>query len=383
MHRCRQSGKGHSLFRITMPMKRILFISQHLNRAGTEAFMMNVFRNIDHNRFAVDFLVYNRKDTDYSREVEAAGYKVWRVTSRRESPIKWYRELYAFFSTHAKDYVAIHFNGNGLTAIAPIILAWHYKIPIRITHSHNSSSAGLHNRVFHILQRGLSKHLTTHHFACSSLAAKWFYGSSPAVIIRNGIDTQRFAFSPQIREESRTQLQIQPTTTLVGHVGRFQAEKNHAFLLDIFAKYLEINADALLLLVGNGPLLDASKEKAQVLGIADKVRFLGERPDVNKLLQAMDIFIMPSTFEGQPFVLIEAQCSGLPCQISDVINDDICLTSHVEKMALAQSAEAWAQKASDMLKDYVRTDESQTIEQQGYSIRSTIDYLEKVYNSEA
>ena len=92
---------------------------------------------------------------------------------------------------------------------------------------------------------------------------------------------------------------------------------------------------------------------------------------------------MPSTFEGQPFVLIEAQCSGLPCQISDVINDDICLTSHVEKMALAQSAEAWAQKASDMLKDYVRTDESQTIEQQGYSIRSTIDYLEKVYNSEA
>lgn len=364
-------------------MKRILFISQHLNRAGTEAFMMNVFRNIDHSRFAVDFLVYNNKDTDYSREVEAAGNKVWRVTSRRESPLKWYKELYSFFKAHAGEYVAIHYNGNGLTAIAPIILAWFFKVPIRITHSHNSSSAGLHNRMFHILQRGISKRLTTHHFACSSMAAKWFYGNSPAVIIRNGIDTQQFAFNPVAREDTRQQLQIQPSTTVIGHVGRFQSEKNHTFLLDIFAQYLKLNADALLLLVGNGPLMDDMRQKALQLGINEKVRFLGERSDVPHLLQAMDLFMMPSTFEGQPFVLIEAQCSGLPCLISDVINDDICLTSHIEKLSLTQSAEAWAQKAADMLHGYQRHDESAAIEAQGYAIRSTISYLEKVYNSEA
>ena len=364
-------------------MKRILFISQHLNRAGTEAFMMNVFRNIDHSRFAVDFLVYNHKDTDYSREVEAAGNKVWRVTSRRESPMKWYKELHSFFKAHADEYAAIHYNGNGLTAIAPIILAYLYKIPIRITHSHNSSSAGLHNRVFHLLQRGISKRLTTHHFACSSMAAKWFYGNSPAVIIRNGIDTQQFAFNPVVRKETRQQLHIQPTTTVIGHVGRFQSEKNHTFLLDIFAAYLKLNADALLLLVGNGPLMDDMQQKALHLGINEKVHFLGERSDVPHLLQAMDLFMMPSTFEGQPFVLIEAQCSGLPCLISDVINDDICLTSHVEKLSLAQSAEAWAQKTIDLLHDYQRHDESAAIEAQGYSIRGTIDYLEKVYNSEA
>ena len=336
--------------------------------------MMNVFRNIDHSRFAIDFLVYNSKDTDYSREVEAAGNKVWRVTSRRESPLKWYKELYAFFKAHTGEYAAIHYNGNGLTAIAPIILAYLYKIPIRITHSHNSSSAGLHNRVFHLMQRGISKRLTTHHFACSSLAAKWFYGSSPAVIIRNGIDTHQFAFSPVVREETRKQLQIQPSTTVIGHVGRFQSEKNHNFLLDVFAAYLKLNADTLLLLVGNGTLMDDIRQKAC---------FLGERSDVPHLLQAMDLFMMPSTFEGQPFVLIEAQCSGLPCLISDVINDDICLTSHVSKMALEQSAEAWAKKACDMLHKYQRQDESPSIEAQGYSIRDTINYLENVYNSKA
>jgi glycosyltransferase involved in cell wall biosynthesis len=166
-------------------------------------------------------------------------------------------------------------------------------------------------------------------------------------------------------------------------VGRFQAEKNHTFLLNVFTEYLKLNANAMLLLVGKGPLMDDIRQKTLQLGINGKVYFLGERSDVPNLLQAMDLFLMPSTFEGQPFVLIEAQCSGLPCLISDVINDDICLTSHIEKMALTQTAEAWAQNTCAMLQDYQRQDESPSIEAQGYSIRSTIDYLEKVYNSEA
>ena len=363
-------------------MKRILFISHHLNREGTEEFSMSVFREIDHSRFQVDFLIYSQAETDYTREVETAGCKVWRVSSRRDSPWGWYQSLNVFFKTHASEYTAIHYNGNGLTAIAPIFFAYKYGIPIRICHAHSSSSAGFHNKLLHYLLRGTAKRLTTHHFACSSLAAKWFYGTSPTVVIRNGIDTKRFAFNPQVREEARALLHIQPATTVIGHVGRFGVEKNHIFLLDIFAEYLKLNPNAVLMLVGIGPLMDDIRKKAKDIDVADKVLMMGERGDVPRLLQALDLFMMPSTFEGQPFVLIEAQCSGLPCLISDVINDDICLTAHVEKLALTQTADVWAQKIRSILHGYVREDESQTIEEQGYSISSTISYLEKVYNGE-
>lgn len=361
-------------------MKKILFISQHLNRAGTEAFMMNVFRGVDKKRFQVDFLVYNWKQTDYSQEVEAAGNKVWRVPSRRESPFGWYRSLNIFFATHAHEYVAIHFCGNVLTAIAPIVLAYLYRIPIRISHSHNSSSEGWHNKLFHILQRGIAKRLTTHHFACSTLAAKWFFGNSSAIIIKNGIDTQKFAFDSLIRDKVRLQNGISPTTKVIGHIGRFEAEKNHTFIVEVFAEYCKTQPDALLMLVGKGNLMDVIKEKVKLLNLTEKVCFMGERSDVSNLLQAMDLFLMPSTFEGQPFVLIEAQCTGLPCLISDVINQDICLTENVIHYSLRQSAKEWGDKISVILASYQRKSEHKLIEQKGYSIAETIAYLEKVYD---
>ena len=361
-------------------MKRILFISQHLNRAGTEAFMMSVFRGIDKKRFQVDFLVYNWKQTDYSQEVETAGNKVWRVPSRRESPIGWYRSLNSFFKEHAKEYAAIHYCGNGLTAIAPIILAHHYRIPIRISHSHNSSSEGWHNKLFHILQRGIAKRLTTHHFACSTLAAKWFFGNSPAIIIKNGIDTQKFAFDSLIRDKVRLQNDISPTTKVIGHIGRFETEKNHTFIVEVFAEYCKKQPDSLLMLVGKGSLMGVIKEKVKLLNITEKVCFMGERSDVSNLLQAMDLFLMPSTFEGQPFVLIEAQCAGLPCLISDVINQDICLTNNIKRYSLKRSAKEWANEAAAILAPYQRKSEQKVIEQKGYSIAETIAYLEKVYD---
>lgn len=361
-------------------MKRILFISQYLNRAGTEAFMMNVFRGIDHSRFMCDFLLYSCNETDYSREVEAAGGRVWRIPSRRESPLGWYRELNRFFCEHASEYAAIHYCGNGLTAIAPIVFAYIYKVPVRICHSHNSSSDGLHNKIFHILQRGIAKRLSTHHFACSSLAAKWFFGSSPAVIINNGIDVNKFAFNKQLRQQSRIRLGIKDTTVVIGHVGRFEAEKNHRFILNTFAEYLKIQSDACLMLVGVGSLFESIKAEVKQKGLDDKVMMLGERSDVSALMQAMDLFLMPSTFEGLPFVLIEAQCEGLPCLISDTINNDICLTSHIKSSSLNNSPRDWAVQIAAMLKGFSRNDSSEVIASKGYSIGATIEYLEAVYD---
>lgn len=363
-------------------MKRILFISQHLNRAGTEAFMMSVFRGVDKSRFQVDFLVYNWKQTDYSQEVEAAGNKVWRVPSRRESPIGWYCSLNKFFKEHAKEYAAIHFCGNGLTAIAPIVFAYFYGVPIRISHSQNSSVAGLHNRLLHLLQRGIAKRLTTHHFACSSLAAKWFFGDSPAVIIKYGIDTQKFSFNQMTRDKVRLQNNISPTTKVIGHIGRFEAEKNHTFLVEVFAEYCKTQTDTLLLLVGKGSLMDVIKDKAKRLNIHDKICFMGERSDVSDLLQAMDFFLMPSTFEGLPFVLIEAQCAGLPCLVSETINQDICLTDNLKRYSLDCSAKEWAKEITNLLTSYKRKSEHKAIEEKGCSAKKIVSYLEKVYDGE-
>lgn len=363
-------------------MKRILFISQYLNRAGTEAFMMGVFRGIDHSRFQVDFLLYTQEETDYTREVEAAGGKVWRVTSRKESPLRWYSELNHFFRNHAKEYAAIHFCGNSLTTIAPLLFAYAYHIPIRISHAHNSSASGIHNRLLHLLQRKVAFRLTTHHFACSSMAGKWFFGSKPADIIKNGIMTEKFAYTPTVRDQIRAQYNISEGTTVIGHVGRFEAEKNHSFILDIFASYLKTNPKSILMLIGIGSLLESAKEKALALGLTDKVLFLGEQKNVNQLLQAFDIFLMPSTFEGQPFVLIEAQCAGLPCLVSDIINDDICLTPNVAKCSLKQAADKWAHQIGGLLDSFQRKDESPIIEKQGYALNTTISYLEKVYGGE-
>lgn len=361
-------------------MKRILFISQYLNRAGTETFMMNIFRGIDHSRFMVDFLLYSRNVTNYAREVEAAGCHVWRVPSRRDSLVGWYLSLYMFYKHHARDYEAIHFCGNVISAIAPIAFAYLFRIPIRISHSHSSSASGWHNKVLHLIHRGLARRITTHHFACSTLAAKWFFGNSPAVIVNNGIDALLFAYNVQVRKMVRESLELSPSTILFGNVGRFQSEKNHTFLLDIFSAYIDKNSNAKLMLIGTGALMDEIKEKAAQLGISNKTLFLGERSDVPQLLQAMDLFLMPSTFEGQPFVLIEAQCAGLPCLISDVINQDICLTDNVERCSLRQQAVEWAAKAESMLTGFCRKDESKVIEQKGYAIKQTIAYLERVYD---
>lgn len=363
-------------------MKRILFISHFLSRAGTETFMMNMFRGIDHKRFQIDFLIYTKKETDYTREVEDAGCKVWRITSRKESPVKWYSELNRFFKQHAKEYAAVHYCGNSLTTIAPIVFAYRYGVPIRICHAHNSSSAGLHNKVLHLLQRGIARKITTHHFACSSMAAKWFFGSGNAVVIKNGIQTSRFAYKPEVRMQIRTELDIPKNAFIIGHVGRFENEKNHSFLLDIFAVFAKAHPDARLMLIGRGVLMDAIKEKTSTLGITNKVLFMGEQKNVNELLQAFDLFLMPSTFEGQPFVLIEAQCAGLPCLVSDVINDDICLTPNIRKLSLQQNAEEWSKQMTEMLNTFVRKDESMTLIQKGYDTSHTISYIESVYDGE-
>lgn len=362
-------------------MKKVLFISQYLNRNGTEAFMMSVFRGVDRTRFQIDFLLYTKQETDYSREVEAAGSKVYRVTSRRESPYKWYKELYTFFKLHSAEYQAIHFCGNHVNAMAPIYFAYHFGVPVRIVHAHNSFARGSFVKLCHVLNRTLSRRMSTHHLACSDLAAKWFFGKHPAQIVKNGIDLERFAFDPKVRSSMRESLGLDQKDVVIGHVGAFRVEKNHRQILRIFHQFLEKEPNARLVLIGDGALLDEARLLAEQLAIVDKVHFLGLRSDVDMLMQAMDLFLMPSTFEGLPFVLIEAQTAGLPCVISDVISKDIALTSLVHYCSLNAPLACWVSAMQKALEE-PREDKSDEVKRAGYSVKDTVRCLEAIYGNE-
>lgn len=344
--------------------------------------MMNVFRGIDHRLFQIDFLLYSRNETDYTREVEQAGGKVYRVPSRRESFWKWHQSLRSFFRQHAQDYHAIHFCGNSLTAMAPIYYAYKYGIPVRIVHAHNSAARGLHNRLLHCLKRNYVYSISTHHFACSTLAAQWFFGKKEATIIRNGINVKDFVYDENIRKQMRVELGVKEDDFVIGHVGRFVKEKNHVFMVEVFAQFVKRCPDSKLMLIGVGSLMNEIRSLVQKLELSEKVLFLGERSDVNRLMQAMDVFLMPSLFEGFPFVLVEAQAEGLPCCISDAINKDICITDNVDCVSLGATPGEWAEILEEKCRSFVRTDCSEIIVKSGYSIEETVLFLQKVYTNQ-
>lgn len=362
-------------------MFKILFVSGSLSQNGTEMFMMNVLRGIDKNNFHIDFCIFSNEITPNRLEAESFGCKVYVLPSRREYPIKSIVENYKFIKKYAKEYDVVHWNGGNLSSIIGFVLYKHFDIPIRIVHAHSSSSVGFHNKLLHTLHREFIGFFCTHYFACSIKAAKYFYKSKPFFIIRNGIDVVKFDYNNQIRNDVREEFEIPVDAQVFGHVGRFDDNKNHSFLLDIFANYCVNNKDAFLLLVGHGETFDDVVRKISDLGLSHKVILTGIRNDVNRLLQAMDCFVMPSKFEGMPFVLIEAQCSGLPCFVSDSIDNDVDITGNVKFLPISNGAQFWSKIICDDLMRFVRKSQIKIVEDKGFSLKSTVEYLEKIYSN--
>lgn len=362
-------------------MVKILFLSGSLAQNGTEMFMMNVLRSIDRNLFHIDFCITNGEITPNRKEAESLGCKVFVLPSRRENFIKSAIAFTNFFRKHGAEYNAIHWNGGNLSSILVFILAWFYKIPVRIVHAHSSCAVGLHNKILHNFHRLFIRRCCTHCLACSSESAKFFFRSSPAIIIKNGIDVKMFGYDKIVREKVRVELGINQGDVVIGHVGRFDDNKNQTFLLDIFFEYIKSNPNSYLLLVGNGETLDDMKKKAQELCIYDKVIFTGVRCDVNHLMQAMDCFVMPSKFEGLPFVLVEAQCSGLPCVISDSINQDVNITDNVHFVSLSSDAQNWSLIINNVLLNTTRESKANVIIKKGFSITDTVSTLQDIYSN--
>ena len=366
----------------TTIMTKVLFITHYLRPNGTENFIMNVYRHIDPTKFHIDFLLYTNEETCHTREVRQNGSIIYVVPGRKESLSGYYLGLKDFFKQHRGEYGAIHFCGGSLTSIAPLFFAWKYDVPLRIAHSHSSFTFGLHNKLLHYLNRIFIHKICTHYLACSDVAGEWFFGKHPFEIVKNGIDVEDFRYNEAFRNEEREKLNLPPENLVIGHVGRFSSEKNHEYLINIFNEVRQINDKSILLLAGSGDLLEKTKKKVEHLGLSSYVQFLGQRHDVNKLMQAMDCFVMPSTFEGLPFVLVEAQCAGLPCYVSDKISHDSALLTTTKFLPLTAHAKEWAKEICSQIRTENRHHGANEITRQGYSIYDITNKLQNIYNSE-
>lgn len=360
-------------------MINILFVSAYLARNGTEAFMMNVFRKIDKKRYHVDFLIGSRKNIAYEDEIISAGSNIYVLPSRKTG-LKHYVALDEFYKKNRNKYDVIHICKCSCSTFWGLWCAYKYKIPVRIVHSHNSFCVGLHTKILHYLFRPINNILLTHRLACSEKASKWLFGEKDSLIIKNGIDVERFSYNVIVREEYRKKLHINDSTKVIGHVGRFETVKNHDRLIEIFLEYNKVNPNSLLLLIGVGDLLDTIKQKVEQKGISQFVLFLGLRNDVPELMQVMDCFVMPSIFEGLPFVLVEAQAAGLPCIVSDNIDKQTCIIPSFKVKSLESANEEWVREIQKSLSSQ-RCKTDSYIQDAGFSISCTVKQLNSIYNA--
>ena len=362
-------------------MKRILIFGMNQNPGGMESFIMSYFRKIDRSRFQFDFLT-NCAQIAYEDEILRLGGQVYKICARSQNYKRYRQDLTAFFRQHAGEYQAVWMNTCSLANIDYLKMAKAYGIPCRIIHSHNSQNMDSRLRgVLHWLSKRVIEKYATAFWACSRLAGEFFF--SPAVIngphyqeIHNAIDCRPYLYDETVRDAVRQELGIEDKL-VVGHVGRLHFQKNQSFLLEIFRAVKDDAPNAVLLLVGQGEDEAMLRQKAEALGITDSVQFLGVRGDVPRLMQAMDVFALPSLFEGLPVVLVETQAAGLPAVVADTVSPASRLTEDlVTFLSLSQPPAAWAKTLLGCR--VPRTDRQADIAAAGYDIDTQVRELESL-----
>lgn len=368
---------------------RVLHVVGNMGIGGIETLIMNIYRNIDRDKVQFDFLIHNPTEGEYAEEIKKLGGNIYRMPVLRDKTRTYYwryfeykRALKNFFSMHPEIKVVHGHMTNTASIYMPIAMKYG-NVKCCIAHSHQTEATpGLSGLVTNILQRHLEQ-IATDYFACSEEAAKWIYSSEiikngKVKIIHNGADVEKYHFSETEHEKLKTQMG-HSGKIVFGNVARFKRQKNHEFLLDIFAEIHKMNSNTVLALVGQGELEQNMKEKAVQLGLVDCVEFLGARNDVPSLLKEFDVFLLPSLFEGLPLVGIEAQAAGLPVLAADTVTKELNITGNVEFLSLEKPAKFWAQRVLDIVNNFSRRDMTEAVRLAGYDIKETAKWLQKFY----
>lgn len=352
-------------------MKRMLCILNSLNNGGAETFLMKIYRRIDRENYQVDFCLSSDEHGYYEEEALALGSKLYRVVSKSKNPIKNFLQIKKIVKENHYSSV-MRMNEHAL-AVPDLIAARLGAAKKLVLRSSNADSGSKKLRILHKLFCFFPRTIPNVKIAPSKKAAEYTFGKrnvekGKVTFLQNGLAVEDFCFEKEIRDRLRKEMNVDDRF-VVGHIGRFQKQKNHKFLIDVFKEILAKKENAMLVLVGgNGELLVETKEYVKTQGLGEKVLFLGNRSDVNKLLSAFDILVFPSLYEGMPNVVIEAQAAGLPCLISDTITEEADITGLVKYYPLEKSAKEWADEAIAQSERFERRSYNREFYDAGYTI---------------
>ena len=331
-------------------MLRILHSVSNMDRAGIETMLMNYYRHMDRDEIQFDFLANKPKPGDYDEEIRAMGGRVF--VSPGLSPAKYpaYMRYVGGLLRENPDIRVLHAHNEAMGFYA-LRAAQRAGLPVRIAHAHNTRIIRDYKWPLKMVCKALLPLSATQLCACGTDSGVYFFGrerwAKRGRIIHNAIDVARFCYQEDVRARLRREYGL-GDAPVIGHVGRMNVQKNHRRLLAIFAACVQRMPDARLALIGVGELEKEIRALAQRLGVAQRVLFLGLRGDVNDWMQAMDVFLMPSLFEGLPVVGVEAQAAGLPCVFSDAVTQEIVLLPESCRVPLSAPDSQWAQTVESL-----------------------------------
>lgn len=356
---------------------RVLHYGLSANPGGIENYLLSLARHVDRERFHFDFLHSAVGTPCYRDEFAAMGSEFYPMTPRRDSVRRNRADLEEIFGAH--KFNILHFHVNTLSYVEPIRVALRHGCRV-VVHSHNSGAPD--SRVTRALHRWHQLSLRRDRIikvAVSRLAGEWLFGrGSKFTVINNGIDVERFRFSEADRQRLRQELDLEDRF-VAGNVAAFLYAKNHEFTLRVFAELLTQRPDSVLLLVGLGPRQAEIRALADDLGVAEAVRFLCRRDDVPELMSAMDVFLLPSRYEGFPLVVLEAQAAGLPCLISDAITEEVVVAASCRRLSLEVPPDEWADAMSGSDLAAARGTAADEIAAAGFSEEAVVRQVEVVY----
>lgn len=367
--------------------KRVLHVVSAMHRGGAETMIMNLYRNIDRNKVQFDFVVHSDENGHFNEEIQELGGRIIRCNSLGSvGPVKYIKELVGIIKNNG-PFQAVHshtdFQG-GFVAMASKIAG----VKQRICHSHNThwvANPSIVKKIQLFVFKELIDRYSTDLCSCGNEASKFLFKNNKIVngkvnIINNGIDID--AFKVSYDKKLRKELNISDDEIVIGSIARFSEQKNHKFMIE-FARYLkDINIKFKMLLIGQGPLLNDIKEKVMELNLDDNVIFLGVREDIPKIMDSLDIFLMPSLHEGMPVVLIEAQAAGVKCLISDNITREIDLGLNlIEFCSLEEDLEKWKELTLKMCNSFDNVDKNRYSNSKltSYDVKENVNQVLKIY----
>ena len=360
---------------------KVLQIGLSKNMGGVERFVYNYAEKLQQHGVQFDYVDIYGDGLAREEQLRQNGSEIYTIKSSLVHPVSTAKKIRKIVKDG--DYCCVHV--NMLSAANPVsAVAARWAGARVVVHCHSTKTIGIHRKVLHEINKGLLRSLPFVRLACGTAAGKWMFGKKKFSVCPNALDTERYRFCPERRQALRDELGVAENVLLLGFVGGLSAAKNPAYLAKILhAVKSKTDRPVKLLVVGDGEKMQELMETAISLGVKEDLLCVGVQQDTAGWYSAMDLFLLPSLFEGLPFVGVEAQTAGLPCLVSDQVPEELKITDLVRRYALTEDAANWAEKITGCCKTpEERVGYADEMAQKGYSLEKGAELLMKVYSGE-